>query len=91
MFKPVATRNSSPVRWPCVPCPGEPQLMPFGSAATCAMKPLTSRIGCSAFTTMASGGPPSSAMWLKSFIGSKPAGDSIGAMTCEPMPEITSV
>ena len=37
------------------------------------------------------GGPPNSAMCVKLAIGSYGAGESAGAMACEPTPETTSV
>jgi hypothetical protein len=90
MLSLVTSRSSSPVRWPCEPCPGEPQLTPCAAAAAKDRKPLKSWIGCWALTTIPSGGPPSMAMCVKSLTGSNIVGLEIGATTCDAMPEITS-
>ena len=63
---PVCALSISAVRWPCVPFPGEPKTIPPGldfESSTNDLRSFASSPGC---TTSTVGGPPKSAMCVKS-------------------------
>ena len=88
---PVCALSISAVRWACVPCPGDPKTIPPARDFASSTNDLRSCASRPGYTTSTVGGPPKSAMCVKLRSGSNGTGDIAGAITCDAMPETTSV